>query len=135
MNLKRILQLSLFGFIMAFGTISLIPQKIEPAFWLVIFVFCAIVIAKAAPGKYFLHGFVLSLFNSVWITAVHIWAYPAYAAKHADVVDMSNKISTYFATHPRIAMVLMAPAFGIVFGLFQGLFAFIASKVVAKKTA
>ena len=135
MNIKLIIQLSVFGLIMALGTISLIPEKIEPAFWLVIFIFCAVVIAKGCTGRYFLHGFVLSLFNSVWITAVHVIAYRSYAAHHPDIATMTDSMGAYLSTHPRVAMILMAPVFGIVFGLFQGLFAFIASKVVAKKAA
>ena len=72
MNWKLIFQLSFFGLIMAFATVSLIGEKYEPGFWLVIFAFCAWVIAKVCPGKYFLHGFFVSIINSVWITAVHL---------------------------------------------------------------
>ncbi|TSD63885.1 hypothetical protein FFF34_015065 [Inquilinus sp. KBS0705] len=133
MNLKLITQLSIFGLIMAFGTISLIPQNVEPAFWLFIFIFCAIVIARVCPGKYFLHGFLLSLLNSVWITTIHMWFYPSYAAHHPDVAAMSNNMGAYLSTHPRVAMLVMAPVFGVVFGLLQGTFAFIASKIITKK--
>ncbi|MFA6086070.1 hypothetical protein [Mucilaginibacter sp.] len=132
MNIKLLLQLSLFGLIMAFGTVSLIPQQIEPIFWLVIFCFCAVVIAKAGTGKYFWHGFVLSIINSVWITAVHVLMYKSYATHHPDITKMSGEMPTYFSTHPRVAMVLMAPIFGVVFGLIQGLFAFIAAKLIKK---
>jgi hypothetical protein len=55
-NWKIIFQLSIFGLIMAFATISLIPEKIEFVFWLVIFLFCAWVIAKVCNGKYFFQG-------------------------------------------------------------------------------
>jgi hypothetical protein len=63
MNWKIIFQLSLFGLIMAFGTISLIKQSMEWPFWLAIFIFCAYIIAKRCPDKYFLHGFLVSIFN------------------------------------------------------------------------
>jgi len=128
MNWKLIFQLSAFGLIMAFATVSLIPEKIEPVFWVVIFAFCAYVIAKAAPGKYFLHGFLVSLVNCVWITAVHCFFYDSYVAHHRDMAAM------YTGIHPRKMMLVYGPAFGIMFGLVLGLFAFIASKAV-KKTA
>jgi len=128
MNWKLIFQLSVFGLIMAFATISLIPEKIEPIFWVIIFAFCAYVIAKAAPGKYFLHGFLVSLVNCVWITAVHCFFYDSYVAHHRDMAAM------YTGIHPRKMMLVYGPAFGIMFGLVLGLFAFIASKAV-KKTA
>ncbi len=53
MNLKLILQLSVFGLIMAFATVSLIPENIEPIFWVIIFIFCALVIARACTTKFF----------------------------------------------------------------------------------
>ena len=53
MNWKIIFQLSIFGLIMALGTISLIPEKTEPVFWIFIFCFCAYVIAKVCRGQVF----------------------------------------------------------------------------------
>jgi hypothetical protein len=132
MNLKIIVQLSLFGLIMAFGTISLIPQKVEPIFWLVIFGFSAFIIARVCTGKFFLHGFILSLINSVWITAVHVLFYSSYAANHPDTVAMSNKLGVYLTTHPRLAMLAMAPVFGVLLGIIQGMFAIIAAKIITK---
>lgn len=129
MNWKLIFQLSCFGLIMAFGTVSLIPERVEPVFWAVIFVFCAIVIAKAAPGKHFLHGFLVSLINSVWITAVHFYFYNSYVAHHADMASM------YTGIHPRRMMLLYGPVFGVLFGIILGLFAFAASKLIKKRPA
>jgi hypothetical protein len=127
MNWKLIFQLSFFGLIMAFATVALIPQIIEPGFWIVVFIFSAWVIAKSAPGQYFLHGFLVSLVNCIWITIVHFYFYNSYAAHHAQIVAM------YTGTHPRQKLVEFAPAFGIASGLVQGLFAFIASKIITKK--
>lgn len=124
MNWKLIFQLSIFGLIMAVATISLIPEKVEPAFWLVIFVFCAVVIARAAPGKYFLHGFMVSVFNCVWITAIHAFFYDSYAAHHADMTAM------YTGVHPRLYMSGFGLIIGAVSGIVLGVFAFIASKLV-----
>lgn len=134
MNLKLLLQLSLFGLIMAFATVSLIPEKCEWIFWLVIFVFCAYVIAKVGTGKYFLHGLVLSIFNSVWLVAVHLIFFNSYTAHHPDMAKMTDNMG-YFTTHPRMFMLVTWLPFGVVFGIFQGLFAFIASKFVKPKAA
>lgn len=131
MNWKLIFQLSLFGFIMAFGTISLIPEKIEFLFWLVIFSICAYIIAKVGTGKYFAHGFFVSIFNSIWITAAHAILYNSYVANHPDMARMGANMP--LKDHPIILMLIMGPIFGIIFGLIQGLFAFIASKLVKPK--
>jgi hypothetical protein len=117
MNWKIIFQLSFFGLIMAFATVSLIPEKIEPAFWVVIFIFCAYVIAKTCPGKYFLHGFLVSICNCVWITAVHFFFYDSYTAHHPQMAAM------YTGIHPRRMMLLFGPVAGVASGIVLGLFA------------
>jgi hypothetical protein len=130
MNWKLIFQLSLFGLVMAFGTISLIPDKVEPLFWLVIFIVVAYIIAKTCTGKFFLNGFLVSMFNCVWIMIAHVLFYNAYAAHHPEMVNMfpPNALSN----HPRVLMLLVGPFMGAAFGLVQGLFAFIASKMVKR---
>lgn len=134
MNWKLIFQLSTFGLIMAFATISLIPEAIEPWFWLGIFLFCAYVIAKVCTGKYFLNGFCVSLVNCIWITGAHIIFYSSYIATHPSVYKMSQE-HPMLPNHPRLAMLVTGPFFGIASGLVLGLFAFIASKIVTKKAA
>jgi hypothetical protein len=129
MNWKLIFQLSLFGLIMAFGTISLIPEKYEFIFWLVIFIFCAVVIARSGTGKYFLHGFLVSIFNSVWITIAHVTYYSSYVLHHPDMAKMGENMHM-LETHPKLLMLLLSPIFGAIFGVFQGLFAFIASRFI-----
>jgi hypothetical protein len=132
MNWKIIFQLSIFGLIMAFGTVSLIPEKVEPAFWLLIFIFCAWVIAKVCTGKYFLHGLLVSIVNSVWITAVHIALRQTYMANHPNMASMASSMP--FATHPRLSMAVMGPVFGAASGVVLGLFSFVASRIIKKKS-
>jgi hypothetical protein len=134
MNWKLIFQLSLFGLAMAFATISLIPMRIEPAFWLFIFVICAWLIAKYAPGKYFAHGFWVSIVNCFWITAAHAAFYRDYISSHRDMVDMFAKFPIW-SGHTRRQMIIMGPLFGIASGLILGLFAFLASKAVKRQPA
>jgi hypothetical protein len=83
MNWKLIFGLSLFGLAMAVATVYCIPSNIEPILWLVIFLLCAYLIAKNAAGKYFLHGFLVSIVNCIWITGVHIMLSSTYLASHA----------------------------------------------------
>ena len=128
---KLIFQLSLFGIVMGFATISLIPQNIEPIFWLIIFIFCAYTIAKHCSGKFFMHGFMVSLVNSVWITAIHILFFQTYIVNHPDQLSMMAELPMPYS--PRIIMLLSGLPFGIIFGLVLGLFSFIASKLVKRK--
>jgi len=126
MNWKLSLQLSLFGLIMAFGTISLIPDKFEWIFWLVIFAVCAYIIAKVCTHNYFWQGFWVSMFNSLWIIITHFIFFKTYADNHPGMI---------IHWHPRLMMVITGPIAGAISGLIQGLFAFIASKLVKTKVA
>ena len=130
MNWKLIFSLSLFGLAMAIATVFWIPAKVEPVFWLVIFIICAYVVAKNAPGKYFLHGFCISLINCIWITGAHIAWQTTYLANHADEAAYYAKMSHGMSVTQ--SMLIMGPAIGIISGLILGLFCFIASKIVKK---
>ncbi|MDP9076977.1 MAG: hypothetical protein M3O71_06100 [Bacteroidota bacterium] len=133
MNWKIIFQLSVFGLIMAFGTVSLIPQNVEPIFWVLIFAFCAFVIAKTCNGKYFLHGLLTGLVNCIWITIVHVFFFKTYLENHKQVDAMLVDMPASFATHPRVALALAGLGLGILSAIVFGLFAFVASKISRKK--
>src|SRR5256885_2510438 len=114
MNWKLIFGLSLFGLAMAIATVFWIPSSIEWIFWLVIFLICAYLIAKNAPGNYFLHGFLVSVVNSVWITIAHVALFSTYVANHPEMTEMNAKLP--MAEHPKRMMAILGPIFGICFG-------------------
>jgi hypothetical protein len=128
-NWKLVLLLSLFGLAMGIATVFVIPSNVEPLFWLVIFLICAWIIAVGAPGKYFLHGLMVSIVNSVWITAAHIILFDQYIANHQKEAAMMKSMPL----SPRAMMALTGPVVGIVSGLVLGLFAFVAHKLVAPR--
>jgi hypothetical protein len=133
LNLDLILKLSLFGLVMAIATVFVVPSTIEPLFWLVIFVACAILIARSGVPKPFVHGFLVSLANCVWITTAHIVFVSTYLANHPDEAAMLAKMPS--PDSPRLMMAMTGPLFGVAFGLVLGLFAFIASKFVKAKAS
>jgi hypothetical protein len=128
MHWKRLALLSLFAAAMGLGTVFFIPSTIEPVLWfVVIFPICAYVIAKQVGERPFTHGFVLSLLNSVWVTGFHVLFAATYLAGHPDEARLSP-----IAGHPRLSMLVVGPIIGVVSGLVQGLFAWVASKFVKK---
>ena len=133
LNFKLILQLSLFGLAMAIATVFVIPSNIEPLFWLVIFIVCAVVIARRCAGKRFLHGFAVSLANCVWITSFHILLFSSYLARHPQEAAMMKTMP--LPDSPRLMMLMTGPVVGVVSGIVLGLFAFIASKLVKPAAA
>jgi hypothetical protein len=128
MNWKLIFQLSLFGLAMGIATVYVIPSKIEPAFWLVIFLISAYLIAKQSPAWHFLHGVLLGLANSVWITAAHILLFDSYVAAHAPEVAMMQ--TSPLAVSPKVMMLIFGPLIGLISGVILGLFAFMAGKLI-----
>ena len=128
LDLELILRLSIFGLAMGIATVFVIPSKVEPLFWLPIFVACAIWIARRAGGRYFLHGLLVSLVNSVWITGAHTLLYESYLVRHLDEAAMLAKMP--LPDSPRLMMLMMGPLIGVVSGIVLGGFAFIASKFV-----
>ncbi|WP_212004957.1 hypothetical protein [Chitinophaga sp. HK235] len=130
MNWSLIFKLSFFGLAMALGTVYFIPSKVEPFCWIAIFIICAYFIAKYCTSKFFLHGFMLSLFNCVWITGVHILLYKTYLSWHLEEAEMMAKMP--MPDSPRLMMLMMGPVVGAVSGLVQGLFAYVASRVVKR---
>ncbi|PTQ95685.1 hypothetical protein C8P68_105192 [Mucilaginibacter yixingensis] len=133
-NLRLCFLLSLFGLAMALATISFIPTQTEWMFWLPIFLVCAIIIARRAPGKYFWHGMITCLLNCVWITGLHLSFFDTYTAHHPDMAAMQPK-SGYFAVHPRQMMLMVGPFVGIASGIILGLFSVIAGAIFKSKKA
>ncbi|NVO20344.1 MAG: hypothetical protein HXX13_11620 [Bacteroidetes bacterium] len=131
MNIKLILQLSLFGLAMAIATVYWIPSNIEPLFWLAIFLVCAYLIAKKSGGRFFSHGLVISLVNSVYITTAHILLYDSYIANHAEESNMMAQIQ--IPVNPRILMLVSGPIIGLFSGIVLGFFAWIASRIFPQK--
>jgi hypothetical protein len=129
MNWKLIIQLSMFGLAMGIATVFVIPSNIEPLFWLVIFVICAFMIAARNSVKYFLHGLLVGIVNSVWITASHILMFDRYIANHAQEAAMMA--SMRLTASPKVMMAVMGPVIGVASGVVLGVFAVIAVRLVA----
>jgi hypothetical protein len=133
MNWKLIFQLSLFGLAMALATISLIPQNAEPFFWLVIFIVCAYVVAKRCQGRHFIHGFMISIFNAVWITAAHVIFAKTYLANHPQMASMNQNMP--LSHHPRVLMLVFGPVFGALCGIILGAFCWVAARLMRSSAA
>lgn len=133
MNWKLIFQLSLFGLAMAISTVYWIPSNLEPVFWIIIFVICAYLIARNCTRNFFLHGFLVSIVNSIWITAFHVLLYKTYIEGHSKEAEMLSTMP--MPKHPRMMMAFTGPVVGIISGLVLGLFAFVASKIWKPRVA
>lgn len=125
MNWKLIFLLSLFGLAIGLAGVALVPSNIEPFCWLIAFIISAIAIARKAPGKYFLHGFLVNILNSVWTTAVHLVLYDKYVAFHPEFLEIFANGSVN--VEPRTFMLISGAVAGVLFGLILGLFSWMAA--------
>ena len=133
MNWKLIFLLSLVGAAMAVLTVSVIPSTVEPIIWLAIFFGYAWIITNRVPkGKYFLHAFLVSVLNGVWIGLIHAALHDTYLANHVDEAKQ-------FANTPwgdsATSMIWMGPIFGAIFGVISGLISMLVGKVRKSKAA
>lgn len=125
MNWPLVFKLSLFGLAMAILTVFVIPAAVEPIFWLVIFIVCALIIARQGGGHNFIHGLLLGIVNSVWITVAHVMFFDQYIAKHqAEAQAFAN-----LPIAPRVMMAIVGPIVGVVSGIVIGILAVIAAKL------
>src|SRR5438876_7687733 len=117
MNVRLVLVLSLLGLVVAFGSIvGLIPLGWETSVWAVIALVCAGVLARQAPGKFFLHGFLTGFIAgavSPLCQALFMNQYLAHNPKAADVLKSAGM-------SPAIVAVLGAPVFAAVLGASTG---------------
>jgi len=127
MNWSLVTILSGFGLVMALATVSLIPPTVEPVLWLIIFVFCAVVVARRAPSRFFLHGLAIGILNSIWVTAAHVAFFDTFVAHHPDQAAMSASMP--LSNHPRALMVIVGPVIGVATGLILGVFCLVAARV------
>jgi hypothetical protein len=124
MNWPLIFQLSLLGLAMGVGTVFFISSGIEPILWLAIFFTSAYLIARQCPHRRFLHGLIVGVANSIWITAVHIIFFTYYMSRHAREAAMLKSMP--FPGMPRLMMVFTGPVVGIMSGIIIGTLAIIA---------
>ena len=133
MNWKVVIQLSLLGLAMGIATVFFISSSAEPLYWLVILGFSAAIIAVRCPGRYFVHGVMLGLANSVWVTAAHVLLFDRYIASHPDEAAMMSSMP--LPDSPRLMMACVGPVIGLASGVVIGLFAVVAAKLTGRQKA
>ena len=129
MNWKLIFLLSLFGLAMAVASLFGWTGRAEPLLWFVIFIIYAWLIARNCAGKYFLRGFLVSIVNSVWITAINFAFFSMYIKNNPQMLERVPP-----GMNPRVLTLIAGPVAGVIFGVVAGLFAFIAAKISKKKS-
>ena len=127
MNWGLLLRLSAFGAVMAIATINFLPQTFEYIVWPFIFAFCAYAIAKNCEDRLFIHGFMLSIINCIYIVAIHTAFFDMYAAAHNGWIS-----SLPPGLNPRAMSAAYGVVAGIVSGIVLGIFCVLANRMLKK---
>jgi hypothetical protein len=127
MNWKIVLLLSLFGVAMGVASLFGLTRGIEPFLWLLIFILYAWLIARHGQRKYFLHGFLGSVLNGIWISIIHASLYSFYLKNNPEMLQGLSRLPPSIS--PRVIMLIIGPIVGVLFGVIAGLFAFVGAKV------
>ena len=131
MNVRLVLMLSLFGPLVAIATLlGVIHTGWESAVWAVFAVVCAGVLARQAPGKFFLHGFLTGFIAGAvapLIQALFINQYLAHNPRAADTMKSMPGVS------PAVLVVIAAPLWGAVVGVATGFLTWIWAKFTRPK--
>jgi small-conductance mechanosensitive channel len=131
MNWKLIFSLSMFGIAMAVAGLFGLTRHVEPLLWLAIFIFYAGWIAKHVPSKLFLHGFLVSVVNGVWIAIIHAAFHSTYLENNPEMLEDYQKFSQYM--NPQTMMLIIGPCIGAITGVVAGLLAMIAGRILKVK--
>ncbi len=126
MNWKLLFLLSLLAIVIATAEVFGLPQMLDRIFWLVVLIFDAVIIARSTTEKRFLNGFMVCIFNCVWVTLIHAVMFDTFAKNNPDVMSSFSTAPM----DPHILMFIVGPIIGIVTGLITGTVTLIAGKFI-----
>jgi hypothetical protein len=113
---------------MGVATVFVIRSDVEPVFWLFIFLVCAYLIARNRPDRHSLHGLLLGIMNSIWVTGAHIVFFSQDIANHPKEAAMMSSMP--LPDSPRLMMACIGSIIGIISGLVIGLLALAVGRLV-----
>jgi hypothetical protein len=130
MNWVLVALLSIPGLLMGLLSVRGHTRGIEPYLWIVLMVFAALVIARTAGAKYFLHG--LSV-GAAWgllngFTAAALFS--SYAHHNPEIMVRLTSDGGSASYSPRVMFMLGAPMIGAAAGIVLGLLCWGASYVI-----
>jgi hypothetical protein len=133
MNWSLIFSLSLFGMLMAIATTFLIPFEVAIFVWAVIFLVCAIIIARNIGEQYFLHGLYTGIALSVWVALIHFALFTKFIFANGWVAGTTSQLPKIAS--PRVMILIYQLLIGVASGVVLGLLSNAASKIFKYKEA
>ncbi len=132
MNWKLILSLSILGVAMAIAGVFGFSGMTSTIVWLLIFIIYAVIIVWKAKNRYFLHAFLVSVLNGLWIGIVQAVFITTYFANH-HVISRIYKMLP-LNSHRRVLMVITGVLIGVISGPITGLITFAAGRLMKRRS-
>ena len=131
MNFRLVLALSCFGLLFGIAAVAgVIHAGTELLVWCGVWIVCALVIGARAPGKFFLHGFLVGLLAGVIAPIIQVAMFDSYVAHNPKVVESFKALPP--AWSPRIVVLAATPVIGLLYGIVLGGLAWVAGKVMRR---
>lgn len=126
MNWKLVLALSAFGPAMGLASTWGFTHNVEWAFWIAIFLLCAVTIARNVVTRHFRHGLLVGCIGGSLSPLVQAALFTTYAAHNPPLVT---------PLAPRTFLLVVTPFIGVLSGLLQGLLAWAAGKLLKRSAS
>lgn len=133
MNWKLTLLLSLFGVVMGIASILGWVEGWEPFLWPLIGITCAILIAKRASARHFLHGFMVGLIGGGIAPLMQALFFDTYVANSRAFAESLSKLPPGFS--PRVFFFLLVPIIALISAGLLGFMSWLAARILARTTA
>jgi len=126
MNVRLVLALSLLGVVMgALGVFGVVPDW-HLAIWLGIALASGVIVARGAPGKFFLHGLAAGFVAMCLSTLVELAFLPQYLAHNTHAADTFQQLPSAW---PLALVILIAMPFtSALYACVTGLVATLAAR-------
>ena len=131
MDRKLVGMLSLAGVVMGVASVLGWTQRIEFVMWLVIAISSAFVIAREAPGKFFVHGFWTGLLAGIASPLIQLALYSTYLANNPDTAAQVETMPQNM--NPRVVLLIFTPVIGLLNGAVLGLLSWGTSRVIKRR--
>jgi hypothetical protein len=134
MNVRLILMLSLLGLLVAAVSIAgYLQSGLETVATAAVAIACSLVLARQAPGKFFLHGFLTGLIAGALMTLTQAAFMGAYLAHNPKALETFRALPANMS--PAIFVVILTPISAGLTGCVTGLLTWLAAKFLRPKPA
>ena len=128
MDRKLVGMLSVAGVVMGFASVMGWTQHREGVLWLVIAIASAFVIAREAPGKYFVHGLWTGLLAGMASALIQCAMYGTYLANNPATATQVQAMPPNW--NPRVMLLIFAPILGLANGVVIGLLSWLGARML-----